>query len=320
MESEDPDKQPSLGIPCPLPTDDIPAALSTSLTQLFAPVSDHVSCHTLPPLPPETADPFALAKFVRTKILAAEDDAPLSPERLSTLTASLGAELRFAPLSDSTLQGAFLPLSDGRSQIVVDPTPPLGWHDVSPHLRWEVAIHRSRFVLSHEIGHALLRHFGARHFRLQTASQREHFCDDFARSLLLPPAAAVRMPLHPTSIVQLHDHFGVSVSVAARSMFHAKVPAYVAVLVRSQDSRKLFRPHDPCFPQHRFASYKGPFRPHRWWASDAIRKILDRGEGELEIRRRSLPPIYLHALYLRERNQLIATSVGPTTSGECRVR
>jgi IrrE N-terminal-like domain len=120
-------------------------------------------------------------------------------------------------------QGLLTPLPKGGYRIEVDPSPPLGWGPASAELRDEVSRHRVRFVAAHELAHTLFywQGRGGPERLLGDSVEQERFCDALAAALLVPPTAAAQMTLHPRSVIELHQHFDVSIEVAARALIDA---------------------------------------------------------------------------------------------------
>jgi IrrE N-terminal-like domain len=168
----------------------------------------------------------AAAHTVRATVLGyAHAYAPL-PD-LKVVAALAGAEIVERDLAAGAdgCQALLIPLRDDRFRIVVDPTPRTGWDGVPEGIREDVAECRRRFRIGHELGHTLFyfRREGAMPMRRFAGSLREErFCDEFARSLLLP-ARVVRACRSARELVALHAGYGVSVELVARCIAEATV-------------------------------------------------------------------------------------------------
>jgi IrrE N-terminal-like domain len=130
-------------------------------------------------------------------------------------------------------EALLIPLAQNRFGIWVDPTPHGGWRNVPLGMRAEVRRHRYRFRVAHEIAHTMFYdRTGDRPRRFFRGSPEEElFCDEFARSLLVPPAVA-RKRSTPTGVLGLHRQYGVSVEVAARAVAAARSDLRVGLWYR----------------------------------------------------------------------------------------
>lgn len=141
-----------------------------------------------------------------------------APQRLSK-TGSVEAELR----PDR---------SRNRFAIRVDPRPKRGWRNTPESILPALARHRFRFRVCHELGHTFFyeRQTGKGPRRKQPVGvEEEMWCDDFARSLLVPRQAAAAASVDADSPFALQAQFDVSLEVAARAFVrvHRKVDAAV---------------------------------------------------------------------------------------------
>ncbi len=180
---------------------------------------------------PALTDAAAMATEIRALVLPTR---PSSPLQGFTRIAQAG---RFV-ISQETLSAALgqeeallIPLDGDRFSICVDPTPSGGWARIKPRLRRELRRQRHRFRVAHEIAHTLFYDRGGERprRRFPGSDQEEAFCDEFARSLLVPRAVARKCGLTPSAVFSLHSSYDVSVEVAARAIAAAQPGVEVAV-------------------------------------------------------------------------------------------
>jgi hypothetical protein len=117
-------------------------------------------------------------------------------------------------------QALLIPLRADRFRIVVDVTPRDGWAGVAASVRGEVADHRRRFRVGHELGHTFFysRKPDALPRRILEGSDREErFCDEFARALLLPTRVAKECR-SLKGLVRVQARYAVSLELAARTL------------------------------------------------------------------------------------------------------
>jgi hypothetical protein len=174
---------------------------------------------------PPACDAASVAAEVRFRLMPpGRADEPLRNFR------RLASRGRFE-ISEETLSAAagydealLIPLDGDRFAICIDPTPRGGWHRIRPHLRTALRRQRFRFRVAHEIGHTLFYDRGGdRPRRLFDGSEREErFCDEFARSLLLPTNAARKCPPTPAAVLRLQQEYDVSLEVAVRAVAAAE--------------------------------------------------------------------------------------------------
>jgi hypothetical protein len=133
--------------------------------------------------------------------------------------------------ADSQQEALLIPMEDNRFGICVDPTPPGGWRRVRPSVRGELRRHRFRFRVAHEIAHSFFydRTTATPQRTLPSSEAEELFCDEFARSLLIPPRVARKCAPTPGSVFSLHREYDVSVEVAARALASEHRGARVAL-------------------------------------------------------------------------------------------
>lgn len=158
----------------------------------------------------------------------------------------------------------------------VDPEPIGGWGEGSPSSRETIARHRLRFRISHELGHTFFyersRGRGPRR-AWRWSSREEEWCDEFARSLLVPATVAKTLPAAAHSVFRLQQRFDVSLEVAARALADAHREASVAVwfwLPGDDEPRESLL--------HQWASCETPAIRH-WKRSTMVAKALAGGEA-----------------------------------------
>jgi Zn-dependent peptidase ImmA (M78 family) len=103
--------------------------------------------------------------------------------------------------------------------------------------------HRTRFLISHEIGHTFFYELSARRPRRLLpvgSAAEEEFCTEFARALLIPPEAVAQTPPCADTVFELAQRYDVSVELAARTFaaFHQRQPQ-VALGYWTKRSRKV---------------------------------------------------------------------------------
>jgi hypothetical protein len=125
-----------------------------------------------------------------------------------------------------------------RFDVWVDPTPRGGWTHIPQALRPTLRRQRVRFRVAHEIGHSFFfrRTDGEPCRVLRDSPEQEAFADDFARMLLVPPAAVARTPPIPRVIVSLQKRFDVSLEVAVRAFAALHPDVAVALLLWAEGS------------------------------------------------------------------------------------
>jgi len=121
-------------------------------------------------------------------------------------------------------EALLVPLRSGGFRIVVDATPRDGWCQTPIRIRAEVAAHRTRFRIAHELAHTFFyARPGGRPARVFPggSTAEEGFADEFARELLAPSPAR---SISATDIVALRAQWDVSLEVAARACVEATMP------------------------------------------------------------------------------------------------
>lgn len=174
------------------------------------------------------------AERVREELLGSADrDAPLLDLALDRVCRSARAVVNRERLGAARGQteALLIPLSDDRFAIAVDPTPPGGWRGVDRALRTELARHRLRFRVGHELGHTFFYARGRGEPRRAVADNaaQEAFCDEFARALLVPYGVAARVRCDAIGLLALHREYDVSVHVAARALAASHPKARIQV-------------------------------------------------------------------------------------------
>lgn len=108
-----------------------------------------------------------------------------------------------------------------RFLLEVNPVPRHGWGNLEAAERSRLARHRRRFRIAHELGHIYFfdrrRGRGPRRKQPWTEGE-EQWCDDFARSLLVPENVARALPGTADSVFDLQAQFDISLEVAARAV------------------------------------------------------------------------------------------------------
>jgi hypothetical protein len=146
----------------------------------------------------------------------------------------LDIEVSVVPMEvpDGGAQGFLIPKPVG-FLIEVDPEPREGWQSVAPSLRRQLARHRERFLVAHELAHTLFYEESSTGPRrvVFNSTHQETFCDELARALLVPADASAELPFQPESVVEIQHRFDVSMEVALRSLVEAHREAGVAWLL-----------------------------------------------------------------------------------------
>jgi hypothetical protein len=180
---------------------------------------------------PEDKEALALADVVRREVVGVGVDEAV--DDFGLLLAAGGFSVAEADLKadEGGHEALMFPGADGLLHIRVDSRPKAGWATECAELRSETRRHRLRFRVAHEVAHSFFyRRTGdvARRQRRSSPGE-ERFCDLFASALLVPPAAVLRRPARAASVIALHEHYDVSVEVAARALAQAR-PNYDVAL------------------------------------------------------------------------------------------
>jgi hypothetical protein len=125
------------------------------------------------------------------------------------------------------------PQKCGLMEIFVDPLP-----DHGERISEDLARHRNRFRIAHEIGHSFFYDRAKRPpTRLLPESKAEEkFCDEFANALLIPRSHVTQVEPTASNIFQLRKTFDVSVQVSGRALSRVYPEISVAGL--------MWRPHN----------------------------------------------------------------------------
>ncbi len=173
-----------------------------------------------------------------------------------------------------------------RFRLRVDPEPPGGWGETVGAARERLARHRLRFRVSHELGHTFFyeRRKGKGPTRARRwTSNEEAWCDEFARSLLVPRTAAAALPATADSVFRLQGRFDVSLEVAARALADANRDASVALWFWPPDAD---RPRESLLYQ--WAS-RDAEELRRWRQSPVVTRALADGESAGRMTSLSVP-------------------------------
>ena len=111
-----------------------------------------------------------------------------------------------------------VPRLDGSFKILVDPLPK---SELSTSK--DIARHRNRFRIAHEIGHSFFydRNKNPPRRLTQSSVGEEAFCDEFASALLVPRTAVLGIQPAASSVFLLQHDYDVSAEVAARALAKA---------------------------------------------------------------------------------------------------
>ena len=162
----------------------------------------------------------------------ASDDGPVDVDRVAK---DLGCLLSGPRVSRTrgVVEASLRPrVSVDRFVLEVNPVPRHGWGNLAAAGRRNLARHRRRFRIAHELGHIWFfeRRTGRGPRRKQPWTEREErWCDDFARTLLVPEGIAKSVPGTADSVFDLQARFDVSLEVAARAMAAAQPNLDVAL-------------------------------------------------------------------------------------------
>jgi len=257
---------------------------------------------------PEIHAAEELAAQLRSTWLGLDENDPVDPvDACERLGVALAERPRKAP--GGQLQGSLMPLSSNSFEIEVDANPHDGWVTLEGQLRDEVLRHRFRFLVMHELAHTLFYEPGEQRPKrlLHASAEQEAFCDRLAGAMLVPPDVARRKPIHPSSILELHRQFDVSIEVAARSLVSAYGDAPLCwLLLRNPEGSPSIQ-----------------WRPPRAMAARRPWATLEELLGQLgsskdqtassQMHWRRGGPTTAHALLLSERRQIVVTAAPPST-------
>lgn len=164
-------------------------------------------------------------------------------EPIDVFAAATGLGCRVAPpqtISKTGVVEADLRPDTNRDRfdIRVDPIPRRGWRNTPESIRPALSRHRFRFRVCHELGHTFFYERGPggpRRSRPIGASE-EAWCDEFARSLLVPRRAAEGAAVDASSPFDLQAQFDVSLELAARAFVSAHRGVDAAVWFWARDA------------------------------------------------------------------------------------
>lgn len=203
------------------------------------------------------------------------------------------------------LQGLLIPEREGHFRLLVDPEPPGGWNTVDPKVRGDLERHRSRFLIAHELAHSFFYKQTAYGLQPQVPASpdQEVFCDEFARSLLLPSSAAADARPTAAEIVRLHREYDVSIELAARALVAAHGDALACwVMVLQADG--------PPFEQWRCRTTYAVNRRNEW-LSPLIERARINGEASTSVVWQQRGSSDVDAVHLPRRRQVVAVATSP---------
>ena len=180
--------------------------------------------------PPGKSGAQVLAARVRSWIGAAGGE-PVSLDQIGALARARASTCELSA-AHGMEEALLLPLRGDRFAIAVDPTPRGGWERVPGLLRSDLARHRFRFRVGHELGHvfAFWRKPNERPVRhLFDSPAQEAFCDEFSRALLVAPEDARDAARSAAGVRDLQEACDVSLEVAARAFADAHPDLTVAL-------------------------------------------------------------------------------------------
>ena len=142
--------------------------------------------------------------------------------------------------STSSHDALLVPQQNGTFSILVDPLPK---NEVT--LADDLARHRNRFRIAHEIGHSF---FYDRRvpppLRLFPCSDKEEaFCDEFASALLVPRSIIRNITPSPANVFVIAQKYDVSVELAARAVAKVHPAISIAGLLWKPHPTKAGRPN-----------------------------------------------------------------------------
>jgi hypothetical protein len=165
-----------------------------------------------------------------------------------------------------------------RFLLEVNPVPRQGWGSLKARERSRLARHRRRFRIAHELGHICFfdRQSGRGPRRKQPWTEsEEQWCDDFARSLLVPEAVARTLPGTADSVFDLQARFDVSLEVAARALAGTHPRLDVALWYWNVEEDSV-----PASLIHQWSN-KADFPALRVWRDGALaRQGLSKGQAQ----------------------------------------
>jgi hypothetical protein len=194
------------------------------------------------------------------------------PQDLNALLTIGRFDLRLRSLGacGGGIEAALAPRDNDRFEVVVDTEPRNGWASVAAGLREQLARHRLRFRVAHEIGHSFF--YDRAHQRPRRlvfdSPELERWCDRFASALLLPPPVVAAMQVTPQALLDLQRDFDVSLQVAARACARIHRERFIALLIA----------RGPRPPHIRVQWQKRNTAPtSRWWTAAELQSALSCG-------------------------------------------
>ena len=191
---------------------------------------------------PDLEEADRLAAAVRHAVWGLDERQPL-PQDLTPLVRAGRFILKQRDLAAASggPEALITPLPDGRMRICVDSEPKGSWGDTDPELKRAIARQRTRFRVGHEVAHSFFydRREGRSRRRHPANQAEEVFCDRFASSLLVPRGAVAALSPKADSILCIHEHFDVSVEVAARAFADTFSEFDVALAFEAEDGEGL---------------------------------------------------------------------------------
>jgi hypothetical protein len=202
----------------------------------------------------------------------------LEPLRdLDAVCGQLGIEVRRRTLRGAAagVQATLAPLDDDRFSVAVDPEPAGGWERVADGVRDDLARHRHRFLLAHELGHTLFYErsgAGRPRRRFSVTAAEEEFCDRFARALLLPDGAVAGHCPTPGDVLRVQRRYDVSLELCVRAFAEVHGERFFGLLVVKETGTPRLRPQ---------WMTSGRLSP-RWWAADWVQQTLSQGSEDCD--------------------------------------
>jgi hypothetical protein len=232
---------------------------------LERPSARHSHLPTLRAVPAAATAPL-YAQQARRAIGEHADAAPL-PD-LDGFCAAAGVAVARLPLRAAAggIEATLTPLDGDRFGVVVDPEPAGGWQRIDVRLRADLARHRYRFRLAHELAHTLFYdRSGARpRRRFSVTAAEEAFCDRYARALLLPDDALADRMVTPAEVLRVQREYDVSLELCVRAFADVHGRGFFGLLVANGPSAPVLRPQ--------WVSATG--LPARWWTTDWVQRAL----------------------------------------------
>ena len=236
-----------------------------SMNRPERPPARHPHLPTLRAVPAAAAAPI-YAGQTRRAIAGHAGAAPLRD--LDGFCATAGVTVARRPLRAAVggIEATLTPRDGDRFSVVVDPEPAGGWQRIHVPLRGDLARHRYRFRLAHELAHTLFydRSHGRPRRRFPVTAAEEVFCDRYARALLLPDHALADRMVTPTEVLSVQREYDVSLELCVRAFAEVHGRGFFGLLVANGPSTPVLRPQ--------WVSATG--LPARWWTADWVQRAL----------------------------------------------